>query len=182
MMKQCCVNKLRSLSIKSKAAFYLMRVKLAFRNFETTPPIIIYQMGKAGSTAVYRSLKKKNIVNPRYHVHFLSHRNMGEVEQYYRSVDARNEMNSLRFCRLLRHKVDRIKKPVYLISIVRDPVAREISDVFQNMKVHHKDLLTDSGECDVKKTIQFLMDKFYLTIYLYKFFVSCRCLFHATLY
>ena len=147
---------LRTLIIKMVPDLWLMRAKLALQNFDRTPPVVIYQMGKVGSSAVYESIKRAGIENPIYHVHFLSYTNLDEVEQYHQKVGAKSAISPVRFWRSLRHKLDRTKMPVYLISLVREPVAREISDVFQNMASHHAELLTDNGEVDVEKTVNYL--------------------------
>jgi len=136
------------------------RARLIFQNFKKTPPILIYQMGKVGSSTVYQSLKRAKIKNPVYHVHFLSYSNLDEVEQYHRRVGAKSSIGSVRFWRALRRKLDQTGITVYVISLVREPVAREISDVFQNMKNHHGELLTKNGEVDVDKTIAALHKNF----------------------
>jgi hypothetical protein len=142
--------------IVSIPKFWLMKIKLSLQNFEKTPPIVIYQMGKVGSSAVYESLKKAGIANPVYQVHFLSYSNLDEVERYYQSVGAKIDILAARFWRSLRHKLDRTKGSTYLISLVREPVAREISDVFHNMASHHRELVTGTGDVNIEKTVDFL--------------------------
>jgi hypothetical protein len=136
------------------------RIRLFLKDFDRISPILIYQMGKVGSSAVYKSLKAGGIPNPIYHVHFLSHRNLDEVEQFYRNAGALKPLSSLKFWRSLRKKLDRGRKPVYLISLVREPIAREISDVFQNMAAHHPQLLSESGDVDIEKTVDFISTEF----------------------
>ena len=150
------MKSLRGLIVKMVPDLWLMRSKLAIQNFDKTPPIIIYQMGKVGSSAVYESIKSAGIENPIYHVHFLSYTNLDKVERYHRSVGAKSSIVGVRYWRSIRHKLDRTKKPIYLISLVREPVAREISDVFENMASHHAELLTANGEVNVEKTINFI--------------------------
>jgi len=69
------------LHIKIIADYWHFRVKLALQNFNKLPPILIYQMGKVGSSAVYESLKKYGIQNPLHHVHFLSYGHLNELER-----------------------------------------------------------------------------------------------------
>ena len=136
-----------------------VRLKLALQDFDRTPPILIYQMGKVGSAAVYESLRKANIPNPIYHVHLLSYSNLDEVEHYLKKVGSKTDIISLRYWRAIRRKLDRTKTTKYLISLVRDPVAREISNVFQNMHFH-KDLKTDTGGVNIEKTVNHLYEYF----------------------
>lgn len=139
---------------------WLSRARLALHDFDKTPPVLIYQMGKVGSSAVYASLSNAVISNPVYHVHFLSYGNINRVERYYRTVGASQSIAQLRFLRALRRKLDRTGGPIHVITLVRDPVAREISDVFENMDSHHRSLLTGTGGIDISKTIDRLNASF----------------------
>ena len=136
------------------------KARLVFQDFDKTAPILIYQMGKVGSSSVYNSLKRAGIANPLYHVHFLSYSNLDDVERYHRSVGAIKPIAALKLWRTLRRKLDGTNGPIYVISLVREPVAREISDVFQNMKIHHAELLTDSDDVDVDKVIARIRNNF----------------------
>ena len=48
-------------------------------------PIVIYQMGKVGSSSVYSSLKALKLDNPVYHVHFLTPQGINWAETIYKS-------------------------------------------------------------------------------------------------
>lgn len=136
------------------------RASVALLDFDKTPPVLIYQMGKVGSSAVYESIIRTDIANPVYHVHFLSYSNLNAVEQYQRDSGALNAIGKIHYWRSLRRKLDRTEKTVYLISLVRDPVAREISNIFENMASHHKELMTDTGDVNIEKTVAFLKTLF----------------------
>lgn len=139
---------------------WLSRARLALHDFDKTPPVLIYQMGKVGSSAVYASLRNAAIPNPVYHVHFLSYGNINRVERYYRTVGASRSIAQLGYLRALRRKLDRHGGPIQVITLVRDPVAREISDVFENMSIHDGSLLTDKSEVDVAMTLDRLNSSF----------------------
>lgn len=47
-------------------------------------PILVYQMGKVGSSTIVNTLKSSNINNPVYHIHFLSSEGIYSIENYYK--------------------------------------------------------------------------------------------------
>ncbi|MBU0689942.1 MAG: putative capsular polysaccharide synthesis family protein [Gammaproteobacteria bacterium] len=138
----------------------LKRIALSLRDFDRTPPILVFQMGKVGSTAVYRSLRTAAQGAPVYHAHFLSYRGLDEVEGFYRAKGATRLVDELHYWRAIRRKLDRSKRRAWVISMVRDPVARDISDVFQNMPIHHASLLVPGGEVQIRKTLDALAENF----------------------
>ena len=46
-------------------------------------PVIVYIMGKVGSTSVYESLRENRVSPLIYHVHFLTHSNLDRVALKY---------------------------------------------------------------------------------------------------
>ena len=97
------------------------------------PPVLIYQMGKVGSTSIQTSLSALKL--PSIHAHFLSWRSLKEVENYYLTIPHAIIPEHIDRSKRLRALMDetwgRIRWKV--ITLVRDPVARTISDVFQNL-------------------------------------------------
>ncbi|MBX2810208.1 MAG: sulfotransferase family 2 domain-containing protein [Myxococcales bacterium] len=100
------------------------------------PPVVIFQVGKVGSTTVKRSLMESGIANPVYHVHFLSRQGLSRARSAYLEagmcVDGHvhqgerlRRLQSFGFARMSRWK---------LITLVRDPVSRTISSFFQNFR------------------------------------------------
>ncbi len=92
---------------------------------------LVYSMGKVGTTSVYSFIKRNHPDTPLHHVHFLSdnwvkkklpslnpefHGNIAVAEEVYSSLE--------------KHKNRRVK----IITMVREPLVREISDIFQNWK------------------------------------------------
>ncbi len=77
-------------------------------------PIIVYQMGKVASMSVYTSLK----------------------EQYPGTTLHRHELIPTEWqdATLLNH-TNNLHKPLLIISMMRDPIARNISAFFQNFEV-----------------------------------------------
>ena len=42
-------------------------------DWDVKPPLLVYQIGKVGSTSVFKSLKVADLPFSLYHIHFLSH-------------------------------------------------------------------------------------------------------------
>ncbi len=106
------------------------------KNNKSLPPILVYQMGKVGSTAILKSLQRLNLYNRVYHAHFLSKSGIKSVEDYYRSlpyIEVPNHIyESKQICIEIENSTREQKWKV--ITLVRDPIARDISDLFQNIE------------------------------------------------
>lgn len=127
-------------------------------------PILIYQMGKVGSKSVYNSLKKNLISNVIYHVHFLSHSNIEEVESYLLSLPHITDKEPLRKSKRVREIIDQSSNSARfkIITMVREPIAREISDLFQNINRE----LPSINKCNLKEKLNSI------TAFLHKSFSS----------
>jgi len=107
--------------------------RLAFAGGAT--PVLVYQMGKVGSSTVYNAVKAAQPAVPVYHVHFLSrhlakhrlsHEQSGQLPVPYHIY-----LGEALRAQLLRNP----GKPVKIISLLRDPVAFELSNLFQNPRL-----------------------------------------------
>lgn len=110
--------------------------------------MVIYQMGKVGSTTILRSLEALNLDKSLFHVHVLSHENIRNVEnEYYgknRKIFQRSflpETKHLFTSHYLRTQLDRdLKKEKWkFITLVRDPIARNVSHFFYSIDLHKRD-------------------------------------------
>lgn len=100
-------------------------------------PILVHQMGKVASTAVVETLETVTD-RPVYHLHFLSRAGIDFASNAYRSNWAEGGLpwhvfESVHVKRLLR------RYPRWdVITIVRDPVAKNISGFFQIAKLQYR--------------------------------------------
>lgn len=91
-------------------------------------PVIVYQMGKVGSSTLKNSLEENNI--PALHIH----------RYFFKNTERPNTL------KLLPHKLknrvvfNRFSKgdKVKIITFYRDPLSRNISSFFQNLDVYFK--------------------------------------------
>ncbi|WP_019503556.1 putative capsular polysaccharide synthesis family protein [Pleurocapsa sp. PCC 7319] len=99
--------------------------------------IIVYQMGKVGSRTIVWSLKSLDLDLSIYHVHALSYEGIKRVEKVYRENFARTRIIHNHFLQslYLRQRLDKSKKKKKLkvVTLVREPIARNISKFFQNL-------------------------------------------------
>ena len=131
----------RARSFKERSEFYL-------RNFDANPPVVIYQMGKVGSSSVYRSLSNSRLLNPVYQVHFLSEKGIREAEQYFLSLEMPVTAQHIKRSKLLKKamvKRQETGKRWKIITLVREPIARDISDFFENVYQYYPYLIDDWG-------------------------------------
>jgi len=104
-------------------------------------PIINYQMGKVGSSTVQASLEAMNLDQPVYHVHFLNPERVRQIEQQRRKYFRTEKYALLRRPWLYQFLFEQIQKKDRhwkLITLVREPIARNVSTFFENLEVTKK--------------------------------------------
>ena len=128
-------------------------------------PIIIYQMGKVGSSSIQASLKNLKIANPIHHAHFLSGDTIQAVENYYHGLPHIAVPEHILLSKRLRSEIDASKGKIRwkIITLVRDPVARDISDLFENMErdwPHLSILNEDKALSEIKYRVRKMFQNF----------------------
>lgn len=101
-------------------------------------PIINYQMGKVGSSTVQASLEAMSLDQPVYHVHFLNPERVRQIEQQRRKYFRTEKYALLRRPWLYQFLFEQIQKKDRrwkLITLVREPIARNVSTFFENLEV-----------------------------------------------
>jgi hypothetical protein len=129
--------------------------------------VIIYQMGKVGSSTVLESLKNSGLDKYLFHVHVLTPKWIKRVEATYKNVSRVNRKaiidGHLIASLYLRRRLDRNSGEKWkVISLVRDPVARNISSFFEAFDRYFPELdqeLKKSGE-PLENHIDRLVDTF----------------------
>lgn len=102
-----------------------------FGRIKTRTPIIVYQMGKVGSSSVSDSLKAYGLGRV-FHVHRMNPDNIERVRQEYLAHDEIPPDESTGE-RLYADVVDRGREARF-ITFVREPISRNMSAFFQNFK------------------------------------------------
>lgn len=102
---------------------------------------LVYQMGKVGSSSIVKSLKDSNVINDVYHIHDLNDDTLKRDEEIYKRQFGVTRLFPYHLWQaqfvkriLNREKGSKIWK---IVSLVRDPVARNISTFFQTLRLEH---------------------------------------------
>lgn len=124
------------------------------------PPILVYQMGKVGSSSVTEALKRAGIPHGVHHVHFLSPEGLSATEAYYQTL-GKGMPEHVRVGRELRRAIDAggLRRAL-VVTLVRDPVARDISDFFQNLRLHDDHMLGADGLPEWERVVTHLSGMF----------------------
>lgn len=125
-------------------------------------PILIFQMGKVGSSSVYQSLKNAGIPNTIFHVHQLSDKGIGEKENWLKHHNALAPhwvTEDLLYMKKIKNmvEVNRSKFQWKIITMTRDPVGVKLSAFFENIKVYGRSVFDPPDKINVEKTIDYLM-------------------------
>ncbi|MEM1240674.1 MAG: putative capsular polysaccharide synthesis family protein [Cyanobacteria bacterium P01_H01_bin.26] len=115
------------------------RLRIGWQGLNSDDKIVIYQMGKVGSTSVWRSLESLGLERPIYHIHSLTaaniQRNLNRAQTNFPTFRA--IYSELIQAEYLRSQLDRGhgKSPWHVITLVRDPMAKTLSSFFQALEV-----------------------------------------------
>lgn len=134
--------------------------KIYFHDFLSVPPILMYQMGKVGSQTVRMSLIRSGLLSAAiYSPHFLSKEGIESALRYHLDLQTPYVPFHLRRSMLLRRKITRYKDRTTwkVISLVRDPISRELSDFFTNVREFHPELIAPTGEPNLDTSVSFLL-------------------------
>jgi len=101
--------------------------------FKRYVPILIYQMGKVGSTTILKSLRDYG-VNPVYHIHSMNIQNIKMKKEEFKDKGPPygTPPKHLDKYKKLR-PILKENRSVKIISLVREPIWRNISGFFQNL-------------------------------------------------
>lgn len=97
-------------------------------------PVLVHTMGKVGSSSIAKALEAQPYLEV-YQIHQLNADNIAHSTAHHVSKG----LKVPKHLAVSRHVIDNIltgHRPVSLITLVRDPVARNISSFFQNLYLH----------------------------------------------
>lgn len=131
-------------SYRATLAWRTIRTRSAMRRTIGDHPVLVFQMGKVGSTAVTASLAP--VIEPRraVHVHTLSPQGVAAADEYYRerfAASGRVDRHFLRSRYLARRfEAMRADGGLDIITVVREPVGRNLSAFFQTLPIDEPQL------------------------------------------
>lgn len=123
-------------------------------------PILVYSPGKVGSTSVEVTLERLRLPNPIFHIHFMDWDYLKEVEEYLQQFSP-DYSGHISTGKGLRFFADRTWGKVRwkLITLVREPIGREISDLFENLRTF-PDLRELHGDALAEAAIRHMQELF----------------------
>ena len=115
--------------------FYYSKIinRLKSRNYE---PVIVYQMGKVGSSTVCSSLKKLKDFDV-YHIHVLTEESIKKLENVYKSNFHKTSFFPVHILesQYLSKQLEQGKKKWKVVTLVREPIIRNISLCFSKSSI-----------------------------------------------
>lgn len=124
----------------SGAVYIFYSIIFNFYNFKKKPPVIILTPGKVGSSSVYYTLKKKLNKNYVFHIHYLSKQGIEKSNNSHLKSDRKSLPLHLLISKILYKKLMKYDGQLNIITLIREPISREISGFFQNIDFHKNDL------------------------------------------
>jgi hypothetical protein len=106
-------------------------------------PIMVHQMGKVGSTTVCKSLRAAGI-RP-WHLHHVSRKRWESSRNNYYKTGQYDLPRHFYLDYMARKYLEFTNHRVKIISLVRDPIARRISSIFQVPDLHGIDIVNQDA-------------------------------------
>jgi hypothetical protein len=144
-------------------AYYRQMLRLKLGVGRSAAPVLIWQMGKVGSSSVYQSIRRALPGTPIFHVHVLSDTLIRRGEVYKRALQEGTKAH-LQNVALRKALLDTAGGRRWkIITLVREPMGRNLSSFFQNLDVHldpsERELLRAS-RLPVETLAQVFLDRF----------------------
>jgi hypothetical protein len=137
------------------------RARYEAAELDSRSAVLVYQMGKVGSASVMHALKSEAV--PAFHVHNLAPDQLARSGELHRRAYGRFDMSYTWYvgCALSRRiQAAAPGRQFRVITLVRDPIAREVSGIFQVPELYGSDLV-DAERCfDVERVLARLHVRF----------------------
>lgn len=141
-----------------KIKFYL-----SLKNLHKSEVILVHQMGKVGSSSVVNSLKLINLNMPVYHTHILNYDRL--FNNLYKELRIDNKRSRLVILseyiskEIIQNKKEKKWK---VITLTREPIARNISAYFQNINYFFPNFhnIYKSGNLTIQSIIEVFLEKY----------------------
>jgi hypothetical protein len=130
------------------------------RHVDRQSPILVYQMGKVGSSTVVSTLEQLHLPNPVLHVHTLVGERLSDAEAKQRRSLRPFLDEHLQVSSILLSKLANGRFPCHLITLTREPIARAISFVFEDWKKKTPGARLENGNLEpaaMKQAIDLLL-------------------------
>lgn len=119
--------------------------RLRLKHESNLQKILIYQMGKVGSSTIYETIRNINVSYSLSHVHFLSEVGIDKAEQIFRETSLHVIPMHLRKSKILRKCINIESDKLKIITLTREPIGRMVSSVFHNLSIFNPECVGDKG-------------------------------------
>ena len=119
-------------------------------------PIIVYQMGKVGSSTILGGLRNRMLDDSVHHIHVLAPESI--IESRERNLKDQSRVpEQLGHSLLIRDYLDSEADPsIDVITAVREPIAQKVSSLFQNIHQQQPHLISKDGRWLEEETESFV--------------------------
>lgn len=119
------------------------------RDVEQKNPILVYQMGKVGSSTIVSTLERAGVTEPVLHVHTLVPEEIRIAVNRQRNSQVPFLHEHLIVSSIVGKKLGASRFPCRIVTLTREPVARAISFVFEDLKKQAPEARREDGSIDV---------------------------------
>jgi hypothetical protein len=144
-----------------RPALHTWRARYETAELDTGAAVLVYQMGKVGSGSVMRALEAEAV--PAFHVHNLAPDQLTRSGELHRNAFGRFDIDYTWYigCALSRRiQAAPPGRRFRVITLVRDPIAREVSGIFQVPELYGPDLVDAERRFDVERVLARLRVRF----------------------
>jgi len=129
---------------------------------KNNPPVFVYQMGKVGSKTIAKSLEQSSFKGKIFHAHQLSNAGFESIISWHKSLGIKDYPPQLIYYGQLRKSILKYWNDMtwQIITMTREPVGRNISSIFENIKWTHPHLFNENGEIRTLELIDIINDQF----------------------
>lgn len=143
--------------------WYLLRTiyhlsRHIFKSLQNKEPVIVLTIGKAASTSVYHSLSNQTSYHT-FHIHCLSKSGLHRQIIFHKEHDSGRIPPNVRVAKFFRKNLLNFKGNLKIIVIVRSPVDRLISAIFQHYERFKLDSFKTEKDKGYFRTLEFIKHK-----------------------
>ena len=156
------INSYTKKSLLHLPSSHLIQGKIENKHYqlkENDSVFLIYQMGKVGSSSIYKALKEHHLSSPVYQLHYLDPTSLQESVAWHNANNFSQLPEHLQvseaMATFLAKDQDRVRWKI--ISLVRDPIALQCSMIFQNLaEAFSSALEEDNTRVNLQKAIELI--------------------------
>jgi len=142
---------------KIRSVFHITRI--LYTGIKKKEIIVILTLGKVASTSVYFSLIKQTKKRC-FHIHCLSKKGIQRQLEFLKKQNNLKIPPHIRIAQFFRNKILTHRGPIYYIVIIRNPIERLLSAIFEHWENFKFEKFTDVEDKNYKNTIEKINDIF----------------------